>query len=497
MDIRLRAEQLLRENQQELYRSTDRLFMRLLVLEFLAGVVTALTVSPYTWLGGQRQLHVHVLAAVFIGGLLAALPWYLVRRHSGQPLTRYTIAVAQVGFSALFIHLSGGRIETHFHVFGSLAFLAFYRDWKVLVPATIVVAADHLVRGLFFPQSVFGVADPSRLRWAEHAAWVLFEDLFLFWSCRQSSREMRRMAAQQAELEASQADLEQRVAERTASLMELNEQMCDLSRRAGMAEVASGVLHNVGNALNSVRVSASVIQTKIRTYRTEGLKRALAMMGDHEANLATFLSEDARGRQLPTYLQKAVGELVEVQGGLLSELERMGGGLDHIHQIVRAQQSHAGVSGITQCLAPGRLAEEALELCAPQLKGVVVERQLEPTGVVTAEKHKILQVLVNLVSNAVQAMSEQPADRRKLVVRAWDDQESAYVSVTDTGCGIDPEHAKRLFEHGFTTRPDGHGFGLHNSAIQAVQSGGRLTFESPGRGQGATFTLQLPSRPAA
>lgn len=492
MSLRSRAEELFRQNQQQLYRSTDRIFTRLLVLEFVAGLVLATTVSPFTWLGAERQLHIHVLGALVLGALLAFFPGYLVRRHSGEPWARYVIAMAQMGFSGLFIHLSGGRIETHFHIFGSLAFLAFYRDWKVLVPATIVVAGDHFIRSVFFPQSVFGIAEATDWRWIEHAAWVVFEDVFLIWSCLESTREMRRLAQQQAELEENQAGLERRVEERTARLVALNEQMCDLSRRAGMAEVASGVLHNVGNALNSVRVSASVAQSKVRGFRTDGLQRALNMLGEHQEDLAQFLTGDQRGRQLPTYLTKAVGELVTVQSGLLDELGRMSGGLDHIYSIVRAQQTHAGVTGITQCVAPAQLCEEALELCAPQLKDVEVERHLDKSALVSVEKHKILQVLVNLVSNAVQAMSDQPAGQRKLVVRSWKQDDNALLSVSDTGCGIDPENAPRLFEHGFTTRPDGHGFGLHNSAIQAVQSGGRLHFESRGRGLGATFTLELP-----
>jgi len=492
-----RGEQLFREHQLRLYRSTDRLFTQLLAVEFLAALVLAFTVTPYTWLGADRQLHVHVLAALFMGGLLAGFPALMVRRHSGEPLTRYVIAVAQVGFSALFIHLSGGRIETHFHVFGSLAFLAFYRDWKVLVPATAVVAADHLLRGVFFPMSVFGVAEASNWRWIEHAAWVLFEDYFLVRSCLESTREMRRLAYQQAELEAGQADLELRVAERTASLVALNEQMCELSRRAGMAEVASGVLHNVGNALNSVMVSTSVVHSKVRTIRTEGLKKALGMLAEHEHDLADYLSGDAKGRLLPTYLQRAVGELVDVQSGLLDEIGRVSSGLDHIQAIVRAQQSHAGAAGVSQYLAPARLCEEALELCAPQLTGVEVERRLEQTGPISAEKHKILQVLVNLISNAAQATGDRPAGTRKLVIRAFDHEEQTCFSVTDNGCGIAPENAQRLFEHGFTTRPDGHGFGLHNSAIHAVEAGGRLTFESPGEGLGATFTLELPRARAA
>ena len=132
---------------------------------------------PQTWIGATSYTHLHVWAAIFLGGAISGLPVYLALKRPGRSSTRHTIAVAQMLTSALLIHLTGGRIETHFHVFGSLAFLAFYRDWRVLVSATVVVAVDHLLRGLFWPQSVFGVLTPSSWRWLEHAGWVIFEDV--------------------------------------------------------------------------------------------------------------------------------------------------------------------------------------------------------------------------------------------------------------------------------------------------------------------------------
>jgi two-component system sensor histidine kinase/response regulator len=138
----------------------------------------------------------------------------------GQIITRHALAIAQMLMGSLLIHLSGGRSETHFHVFGSLAFLAFYRDWRVLVSASAVVAVDHLVRGLYWPQSVFGTADPERWRWLEHAGWVVFEDLFLIHSCVQAVREMRQIAERQAQLEVAAANIEAEVTVRTSQLQE-------------------------------------------------------------------------------------------------------------------------------------------------------------------------------------------------------------------------------------------------------------------------------------
>ena len=160
-----------------IYEKTDRLFARLLLLQWLAGIAVALFISPQTWIGQSSSAHLHLWAAIFLGGAIAGLPLYLAWKQPGQVLNRHVIAVAQMLSSGLLIHLTGGRIETHFHTFGSLAFLAFYRDWRVLLTATIVTTADHMLRGWFWPQSVFGLFTAANWRWIEHASWVAFEDI--------------------------------------------------------------------------------------------------------------------------------------------------------------------------------------------------------------------------------------------------------------------------------------------------------------------------------
>jgi two-component system, sensor histidine kinase and response regulator len=196
-----RADVLLVAYQFDIYRRTDRLFAWLMGFQWIAGIIFALWVSPLAWSGTVSTIHLHVWAAVVLGGLVCLFPALLAVLRPGQPSTRYTIAVAQMLMSALLIHLTGGRIETHFHVFGSLAFLAFYRDWRVLVPATVVVALDHMLRGIFWPESVYGVLVTSQFRWVEHAAWVIFEDVFLVVSCLRSAEEMRERAERTAALE--------------------------------------------------------------------------------------------------------------------------------------------------------------------------------------------------------------------------------------------------------------------------------------------------------
>jgi two-component system sensor histidine kinase/response regulator len=199
--IGYRASALFAAYQHDIHKQTDRLFAGLMGFQWIAGILFALWVSPLTWSGSVSRTHLHVWAAIVVGGTISLFPALLALLRPGRPSTRYTIAVAQMLMGALLIHLTGGRLETHFHVFGSLAFLAFYRDWRVLIPATIVVALDHMLRGMFWPQSVYGVLVVSQWRWAEHAAWVIFEDVFLVVSIRRSIAEMRETADRTATLE--------------------------------------------------------------------------------------------------------------------------------------------------------------------------------------------------------------------------------------------------------------------------------------------------------
>ena len=196
-----RAAQLFAEARHDIHRRNDRLFAGLMAFQWLMGIAFALWVSPLAWDGPVSRTHLHVWAAIVVGGIISLFPALLGLFRPGMPSTRYIIAVAQMLMGALLIHLTGGRIETHFHVFGSLAFLAFYRDWRVLIPATVVVALDHMLRGFFWPQSVYGVVVASQWRWIEHAAWVLFEDVFLFVACRRSIVEMQLTAERTATLE--------------------------------------------------------------------------------------------------------------------------------------------------------------------------------------------------------------------------------------------------------------------------------------------------------
>ena len=223
--VEARALELAEEQERRVATWADHLFSMLLVAQWLGAVALAIWVSPWTWQGDVRQLHFHVWTAIGLGAAIVSVPVALALTRPGLATTRYAVALGQMLIGSLFIHLTGGRIETHFHVFGSLALLAFYRDWKVLVVGSAVVAVDHLARSLLWPQSIFGLEEVWRWRWAEHAAWVVFEDVFLIWSCLRGVEEIREIAWRQAELEATQARIERAVEERTAELRGANEEL--------------------------------------------------------------------------------------------------------------------------------------------------------------------------------------------------------------------------------------------------------------------------------
>ncbi len=216
--INARIKILLLEQQEKVWRRTSRLFAWLLLGQWLASIIISLVVSPFAWEGSIQTVHLHVWTAMFLGAAIIGLPVWLAFTEPEKTSTRHLVGVAQMLLGALLIHLTGGRIETHFHVFGSLAFLSFYRDWRVLLSASLVVVLDHVLRGVFFPQSVYGVLAIEPLRWLEHAWWVIFEDAFLIKTCLDNIKEMQSIAARQAELEETRSRIEQIVDERTLEL---------------------------------------------------------------------------------------------------------------------------------------------------------------------------------------------------------------------------------------------------------------------------------------
>lgn len=291
-------------------------------------------------------------------------------------------------------------------------------------------------------------------------------------------------------------DITRRKAAET-SLAQAQKQLLEASRQSGMAEVATGVLHNVGNVLNSVNVSANLIEDALRQSKIGSLSKAAALLTEHRQDIGPFMVSDPRGRQLPEFFGKLAEHMEKDRQAALQEVRDLRRNVDHIKQIVARQQSYAKVSGVAEIIPPAELMEDALKLNSGAIErhSIRITRDFQSVSEVYADRHKALQILVNLIKNAKQAMDEQPVSERLLTLRIKADGENQVrLEVVDTGKGILAENLARVFQMGFTTKKDGHGFGLHSCALAAQEMGGSLHAQSDGPGRGATFTLVLPRK---
>ncbi|MDA1230126.1 MAG: ATP-binding protein [Planctomycetota bacterium] len=316
------------------------------------------------------------------------------------------------------------------------------------------------------------------------------------------------------ELGCTNNELEHRVSERTGELQRaiagLNTEICEreslqqelvtASRQAGMAEVATGVLHNVGNVLNSVNVSANLVMERQQKSSLSMLNRATDVIREHATDLGSFVTEDRRGQQFPVLLAEMTAALNREAAEQQCELKAIIDNIEHIKEIVTTQQSFARVRGVIEKLSIADLIEDAIRINDSGLRnqGVVIEREVETATEVLTDKHKVLQILVNLVGNAKHALEKVDASvaTRTLSTRVWQNNDDVQIDVRDNGVGISAENLVRVFSHGFTTKQDGHGFGLHSSALAAKELGGSLSVASDGVGQGAVFSLRIPLPPS-
>ncbi|HYO54447.1 ATP-binding protein [Archangium sp.] len=294
--------------------------------------------------------------------------------------------------------------------------------------------------------------------------------------------------------------LEQRVEERTRELKEVHQQLVQTARRAGMSEIATNVLHNVGNVLNSVYTSAQLAKERITRMRLENVGRVASMLQERQSDVGTFLTQDERGRNVMPFLDKLGKNLVDERAEIVSLLDDVGRYTEHIGDIVKVQQNYARLPRVHEQVHLADLLEDALRINAAGLSRhqVKVQRHLASLPPALTDKHKVLMILVNLVSNAKYAMDGVPPPERLLnmkMERVAADR--VRIEIQDNGMGIAREMHTRIFQYGFTTREEGHGFGLHSSALAAQEMGGSLTVHSEGPGRGATFTLELPYQPPA
>jgi PAS domain S-box-containing protein len=275
-------------------------------------------------------------------------------------------------------------------------------------------------------------------------------------------------------------------------------ELVDASRLAGMAEVATGVLHNVGNVLNSLNVSASVISSGLKQSKIDSLAKISALLREHASDLGDFITNDPKGRRVPEFLESLAQHSIAERNRLLTEADSLQRNVDHIKEIVAMQQSYATMVSIIEPLDPVTLMEDSLRMNLGALArhAVSVTRDFQPTPLILAEKAKVLQILVNLIRNAKYAADEGGREDKMVTLRITKTEDGRVrLIVADNGIGIPPDNLTRIFGHGFTTRVGGHGFGLHSSANAAREMKGSLTVHSEGTGKGAAFTLELPAAP--
>lgn len=319
---------------------------------------------------------------------------------------------------------------------------------------------------------------------------------------------IERQRTQDAIVEAKET-LELRVQQRTRELQELvaakerahmelaeaQTRLLQTSRQAGMAEVATGVLHNVGNVLNSINVSATLVRDRLRKSEITSLCKVTKLIRQNDANLGAFLTADPKGKLIPAFLSDLGEALQREHLAMAQEHEQLSRNIEHVKEIVATQQSYARVSGLMEQVTVSELVDDAIRMNQAGLTrhGIHIERCFTPVPMVTIDKHKLLQILVNLIHNAKYALDAGSAPHKQVTIEVAPCPDDGFkIVVSDNGVGIAPENLTRIFSHGFTTRKDGHGFGLHSGANAAKEMGGSLLVSSEGLGHGATFTLQLP-----
>ncbi len=295
-----------------------------------------------------------------------------------------------------------------------------------------------------------------------------------------------------SELNTKNRDLEKALKQ----LEKARDELVEKAHKAGMADIATGVLHNVGNILNSVNTSASLIGDTVKQSRLGGLAEANTILREHIDRLEEFIASNPKGKKLMQYYLKLEEPLQNEQLKILQQSKRLIEKIELINEVIAAQQSYASASMHADYMSLSNIIDNALALQSGSIErhGLTIEKDLQDVDPVVVQRTKLIHVLVNVFKNAKESMTGNPPKEKKISIKVWQDDNYIYLTVTDNGSGINPEHLDKIFTHGFTTKKSGHGFGLHSSANYMAEMGGKMKASSGGKGEGATFTLLFPRK---
>jgi PAS domain S-box-containing protein len=551
----LRARELFEEDRLNLFKRVDRMFLVLLYFEWALATIIAVVLSPQTWEGPQSFIHFHVVEAFVFGGILISLPTLAVFYYSGQALTRHILAIAQMLMCGLVIQFTNGRIESHFSIFGALAFLAFYRDWKVVITASLIVAVDHFFRGIFWPQSVFGEITVTPWRWVEHTAWVVFEDLFLLPACLQSTQEMKSIAHRQAQIEAQnliiQRDNEAKMfalvngavdgivsidehgiiesvnkalaqmfgySERELVGKDISilldqtvtfEQMVESSRKTTKVPLEVLMKPRAGTAIPA-EISVSEVHLNDRRFYT-AIIRDISERKEVELRVSEFYS--VVSHELRTPLTSIRGALGLIEGGIVGEVSP-----DVLELITIARSSSDRLIRLINDILDLRKIEagkielrtatvnlsDIVQKTVSGINGYSAEKNVSVTTSVDfdadmfVDADRIIQVLTNLLSNAIKFSDPGKTVELKAIQR---DPEHIRFSVIDHGIGLDEQDQARLFQKfqqldsSDSRKSEGTGLGLAISKALVESHGGTIGINSK-KGLGSEFWFELPLQSA-
>jgi signal transduction histidine kinase len=488
------------------HRATNQLFFWLLLGEWALAIALAATVAPDV--DGPSP----VALAVVGGAIINVLPLLSIRLRPGWWGTRATVAIAQALWSGMLIQITGGRIETHFHIFGSLAFVAFYRDWRLLVAASAIVISDHLARAALWPESIYGVHHPEWWRSLEHGAWIAFVDIVLALHCVRSRRELRVIARREAALARSTEGVEGEVASRTAELAAANASLqAEMTARLqvetdlrqahkleSVGRLAAGVAHEintpvqfVSDSVHFLRDATTDLMTTIGHLREVEASVLNGTPSMEAAEAAAYAAETADLPYLVEHMPKAIDRALD--------------GLERVATIVRSMKEFAHPDSIE--MAPvdlNRAIESTLVIARNEYKYVAdVESRFATLPPVRCHAGDINQAVLNIVVNAAHAIADvvagTPARGRITVTTALDGDDTVVVTIADTGGGIPEAIRDRVFDPFFTTKEVGRGTGQGLAIARAIvvdRHRGELTLDSE-VGRGTTCFIRLPLHGAA